>query len=81
MSAVRKRFIISVVSSTSLAVACASSTYTATFEQVMTEFGCSEIVAILGLSLFVVGLALSSMIVAPLSEFYGRKPVYIASLF
>lgn len=80
MSVARKWFIISVVSTTSLAVACASSIYTATFEQVMMEFGCSEIVATLGLSLFVVGLALSPMILAPLSEFYGRKPVYVASL-
>ena len=46
----------------------------------MAEFGCSEIVATLGLSLFVVSSALSPMVLAPLSKFYSRKPVYIASL-
>ncbi len=46
----------------------------------MEEFQVSEIVATLGLSLFVVGLALSPMILAPLGDFYGRKPVYIVSL-
>jgi MFS family permease len=46
----------------------------------MEKFQVSEIVAALGLSLFVVGLALSSMVLGPLSEFYGRKPVYVFSL-
>ncbi|KAF2814504.1 MFS general substrate transporter [Mytilinidion resinicola] len=31
--------------------------------------------------LFVVGLGISPMLLAPLSEFYGRKPVYVGSLF
>ena len=41
------------------------------------EFGNSQIVATLGLSLFVFGLGLSPMILGPLSEFYGRRPIYI----
>lgn len=41
------------------------------------EFGNSRIVATLGLTLFVFGLGLSPMILGPLSEFYGRRPIYI----
>ena len=41
------------------------------------EFGNSETVATLGLTLFVAGLGLSPMVLGPLSEFYGRRPVYV----
>jgi multidrug resistance protein len=41
------------------------------------EFGNSRIVATLGLALFVFGLGLSPMLLGPLSEFYGRRPIYI----
>ena len=34
----------------------------------MEEFGCSKEVAILGLSMFVIGLAIGPMVVSPLSE-------------
>jgi hypothetical protein len=47
---------------------CASSIYTSTYAQIMAEFGCSEEVAILGLSLFVIGLAIGPMVLSPLSE-------------
>nr|KAK5443221.1 hypothetical protein LTR18_005899 [Exophiala xenobiotica] len=46
-------------------------------DQMNTEFGNSRIVATLGLTLFVFGLGLSPMILGPLSEFYGRRPIYI----
>ncbi|KIW80330.1 hypothetical protein AYO21_01232 [Fonsecaea monophora] len=61
----------------SLCVTCTSSLYTITYEQMDAEFGNSRIVATLGLSLFVFGLGLSPMILGPLSEFYGRRPIYI----
>jgi multidrug resistance protein len=43
------------------------------------EFKCSQIVATLGLSLFVMGLGCGPMFLGPLSEFYGRRPIYIVS--
>ena len=49
--------------------------------QIIKEFGCSQEVAILGLSLFVVGIAVGPMFVSPLSEFYGRRPIYLISIF
>lgn len=47
---------------------CTSSIYTSTYGQLMEEFHCSQIVATLGLSLFVVGLGLGPMLLGPLSE-------------
>ncbi|KAF2205973.1 MFS general substrate transporter [Delitschia confertaspora ATCC 74209] len=81
MSTVRKWLIVIIVSATSLCVACTSSLYVGAYGQLEKEFDSSEVVVTLGLSLFVVGLGLSPMLLAPLSEFYGRKPVYVVSLF
>ena len=68
MSTARKWMIVVIVSATSLCVACTSSLYIQTYAQIMEEFHCSEEVATLGLSLFVAGLGLSPMMLAPLSE-------------
>lgn len=45
------------------------------------EFGVSSEVGTLGLSLYIFGLALGPMVTAPLSEFYGRSPVYLIGYF
>ena len=75
----RKWVIVIIVSAGSTCVTCASSMYTLTYAQITAEFQISRIVATLGLSLFVVGLGLGPMILGPLSEFYGRRPIYIIS--
>ena len=64
----RKWIMVLVVSSTSLCVTCTSSLYTQTYGQIQPEFYTSEIIATLGLSLFVAGLGLGPMVLAPLSE-------------
>ena len=73
------QLIVAIVSSGSTCVTCASSMYTLTYNQITTEFQISREVATLGLSLFVIGLGLGPMILGPLSEFYGRRPIYIIS--
>jgi hypothetical protein len=80
MSTLRKWFIVVLLASTSLLVTCTSSLYTSTYGQIMPEFGSSREVATLGLSLYVMGLGVGPMALGPLSEFYGRRPVYIWSL-
>lgn len=40
------------------------------------EFHVSKLVAILGVSLFVEGMGVGPLLLGPLSEFYGRNPVY-----
>ena len=81
MSLTRKWVLVLLVSSTTLCTCCTSSLYTSTYEQITAEFDCSELVATIGLSLFIGGLGLGPMLLAPLSEFYGRRPIYIISLF
>ncbi|KAL6717798.1 hypothetical protein ACLMJK_003883 [Lecanora helva] len=56
-----------------------SSIYTSTYGQIIPEFHTSREVATLGLSLFVLGLGIGPMVLSPLSEFYGRRPIYIGS--
>ncbi|KAF3761530.1 MFS general substrate transporter [Cryphonectria parasitica EP155] len=74
----RKWMIVTLASAGSFCVTCASSIYTPTYTQMDAEFGCSHIVATLGLSTFVLGIALGPMW-SPLSEFYGRRPIYLAA--
>lgn len=78
MNPARKWAIVGLTSMGSFCVTCASSIYTSTYTQMNAEFGCSRIVATLGLSMFVLGIALGPMW-SPLSEFYGRRPIYLAS--
>jgi MFS family permease len=40
----------------------------------------SDTVAALGVTTYLLGLAVGSILWAPLSEMYGRKPIYMASL-
>lgn len=43
------------------------------------EFGVSSLVSTIGLSIFVLGIALGPAITSPLSELYGRRPIYLVS--
>jgi len=56
----------------------ASASYTATYGQMNEEFHTSRLVATLGLSTFVLGIALGPFW-SPLAEFYGRRPIYLCS--
>lgn len=79
MSKPRKWLIVAILSTSSTCVTCTSSLYTSTYAQLEEEFHCSEIVATLGLSIFVAGLGIGPMLLGPLSEFYGRRYIYIVS--
>ncbi|KAH7019262.1 major facilitator superfamily domain-containing protein [Ilyonectria destructans] len=76
---VKKWTITIIVSMASFCVTGASSIYTSTYMQMEAEFGNSRIVSTLGLSLFVLGISLGPMFLSPLSEFYGRRPIYLVS--
>ncbi|QSS57017.1 MFS multidrug transporter [Histoplasma capsulatum var. duboisii H88] len=79
MKLARKWAAIVVLAIGSVCVTCASSLYTMTYAQLMEEFNCSRIVATLGLSFFILGLGLGPLVLAPLSEFYGRRIIYVTS--
>lgn len=74
----RKWSIVLITSIGSFCVTNASSIYTSTYTQMNKEFDSSRIVATLGLSFFVLGIALGPFW-SPLAEFYGRRPIYLAS--
>jgi MFS family permease len=58
-----------------------STSYTASIPGLMDEFQLSsETVATLGVTTYLLGLAVGSVIVAPMSELYGRQPVYMVGL-
>ncbi|CAI6331964.1 unnamed protein product [Periconia digitata] len=75
----RRWSIVLICAASSLCVTCTSSLYTSTYSQLIPDFHTSRIVCTLGLSLFVAGLGTGPMILSPLSEFYGRRPIYIVS--
>lgn len=62
-----------VVAVTCFVVALNSSVITADIPGVEQEFGVSEEVALVSISLFVVGFGVGPMVFAPLSEIYGRR--------
>jgi len=75
----RKWCIVLIGSSCSLCVTCASALYTSTYRQMEGEFGVSREVATLGLTTYVCGLGLGPMFLSPLSEFYGRRIIFLCA--
>lgn len=75
----RRWIIVIICSLGSLCVTCTSSMYTATYDQITEEFNCSRLIATLGLSFFIWGLGIGQLVLGPLSEFYGRRYIYITS--
>lgn len=58
-----------------------STSYASAMPGIMRDFHVeSEPVATLGITTYLLGLAFGSIVLAPLSEIYGRRPVYIASM-
>ncbi|KAM0755472.1 MFS general substrate transporter [Meredithblackwellia eburnea MCA 4105] len=76
MSTMKKWVIICTISSASFCVTCGSSMVASSYAGVEKDFGVSEEVATLGISLFVLGLGLAPVVMGPMSEFFGRSPIY-----
>ncbi|KAI5864176.1 MFS general substrate transporter [Durotheca rogersii] len=79
MSKPRRWMAVIVVGMGSFCVTCTSSIYASMYGQMNPELHMSSIVGTLGLSLFVLGIALGPLLMSPLSEFVGRRPIYLAS--
>ncbi len=75
----KKWFLTVTVAFATLAVAFVSTAYTASITQVIEEFHCSQEIATLGVSLFVLGFAIGPLLWAPLSELYGRQVLFIGT--
>ncbi|KZT53948.1 MFS multidrug transporter [Calocera cornea HHB12733] len=77
-----------VVAFTCFAVAFASAVITPDLAGVSREFGVSDEVALLSITVFVIGFGVGAqfyfshcpLVFAPLSEMYGRRPIYVLTL-
>ena len=78
-SEVKKWTITALVAVATLAVAFVSSAYSGGVDQILREFGTSQELGILGVSLFVLGFAIGPLIWAPLSELFGRQVLFIST--
>ncbi|KAF4308183.1 Sugar transporter conserved site [Botryosphaeria dothidea] len=64
-----------------LSVSWGASGFSPASKKFAEEFGLSPEAGTLGLSLYVLGLAFGPMTLAPLSEYYGRRPIYVYAYF
>lgn len=78
-SILRKWSIVCILAAASMCVTCASALYTSTYDQLERQFHISREAATVGLSIFVCGLGLGPMFLSPLSEFYGRRIIYLCA--
>jgi len=78
-SKLRKWLMVAAIMPIDLSVSWGASGFSPVAGDFAKDVGVSPTVATLGLSLYVLGLAFGPMSLAPLSEYYGRRPVYIVS--
>ncbi|KAK4506504.1 hypothetical protein PRZ48_000236 [Zasmidium cellare] len=78
-SELKKWSLTMVVAIATLAVAFVSSAYSGGSKEVIREFGCSQEVYTLGISLFVLGFAIGPLLWAPLSELFGRQILFVTT--
>ena len=75
-----KGIILAVMSYSTTAVVLFSTSYTSAIPGLESAFGISDSVGILGVTTYLIGMAAGSVILAPLSEMYGRRPIYVGAL-
>lgn len=62
-----------------VSAAYSSGSYIATADQLTRKWGISNVAYNVGITLFTVGFGVAPMALAPLSEEYGRRPVFLVS--
>ena len=75
----RKWSIVVAITCIDVTVSFAASGFSPASTKFAKDFGVSSEIATLGLSMTVWGFALGPMTLAPLSEYYGRSPIYVIS--
>lgn len=76
-----KGILVFTIAFSTLVVVVFSTSYTATFEPLMKDFNVTDTtLPTLGVTTYLLGLAVGSLVLAPISETYGRKPVYVIAL-
>ncbi|KAK4503757.1 hypothetical protein PRZ48_004672 [Zasmidium cellare] len=72
-----KGFVIMIFSYATTCTVLYSTSYTSAIPGMMAEFGIGESEGILGVTTYLLGMASGSVVLAPLSEMYGRRPIYL----
>ena len=76
----RKKHVVAAVSIImTLYVASSAVSYSWGVDEIMDRFGVSRTVGLLGITVFTFGFAIAPMALAPLSEVYGRSPIYFTT--
>ncbi|KAF2689794.1 MFS general substrate transporter [Lentithecium fluviatile CBS 122367] len=78
-STTRKWLMVAAIMPIDLSVSWGASGFSPAAADFASDMGVSHQVATLGLSMYVLGLAFGPMSLAPLSEYFGRRPVYVYS--
>ena len=69
------------MSFSTLVVVMYSTSYTSGIPGMLHTFGLkSKTLVVLGITTYLLGLAIGSLLLAPLSEMYGRRPVYLIAV-
>ncbi|KAK5129609.1 hypothetical protein LTR08_003040 [Meristemomyces frigidus] len=76
-----KAVIIFVMSYGTTCVALYSTSYTSAIPGIQAEFGITDTEGILGVTTYMFGIAAGAVTLAPLSEMFGRRPVYVVAFF
>ncbi|KAF4589312.1 MFS multidrug transporter [Ophiocordyceps camponoti-floridani] len=71
---------VSIVSLSTWVATLYSTSYNASGPGIAAEFGASKTLVTLGMTTYLLGLAVGSLVVAPMSELYGRRVVYLICL-
>jgi hypothetical protein len=80
-SSAYRAWVIVTVAFSAWVVVLYSTSYMSSAPGLESELGVSSLEATTGLTIYLLGLALGSLLSAPLSELYGRRIVYMLSLF
>ncbi|RYP87391.1 hypothetical protein DL770_004803 [Monosporascus sp. CRB-9-2] len=76
-----RAWVVFAVSYTTWVVVFYSTSYTASIPGLLEEFNTTDTtVATLGVTTYLIGLAAGTLLVAPASELFGRRPVYIVCM-
>lgn len=72
-----KGIVIGIFSYATTCTVLYSTSYTSAIPGMLEEFGVGETEGILGVTTYLLGMACGSVVLAPLSEMYGRRPIYL----
>ncbi|WPK27089.1 hypothetical protein PUMCH_004462 [Australozyma saopauloensis] len=81
LSDLRKWLIVGLISCGSICITSISSIWSLVSPSIMEEYHISQEVSTLGISFYIWGMGTGGMFLSPISEFHGRKIVYVSGLF